>query len=516
MGYPSTIRSGCILVGNKLDELRSTVPSVTSLSYKGVPLVALPHTDETTLFMRNMGYEVVAPMDSTYSWPGPFTPYTHQRTTAGAMSVYPRLHVFDDPGLGKSAAAIWASDYLLTQGKIKNVLIVVPLSTMRETWDKELLQLVPFRSAALLYGTKKKRQANINKDAEYYIINHHGLKVIEEELIAKKFDLVIFDESTALKNSNTEMWRILNEVATKRLWLMTGTPTPNSPLDAWGQGRLIRPDLLPSSRTRWQQKTMLQVTRFKWVPKVNSAKDVKAALQPCVRHNKDECLDLPPVTYTFRESKLSSKQTAILKDIKNKAVSGFDDGDSVTAVNAAALLTKVLQVSQGAVINDQGGITDVESTDRMNVLLECINQTSRKVIVFVSYTAVLKKVYDELLKKKIGTVMVDGTVSKVARDAAYRSFRESPDIKVLVAHPQTTAHGLTLIEADTTVWYGPTYNAEHYEQANNRMNRPGQHHNMNVVHIYATPFEKAVYSTLQGKLDFQGAVLGAAKEWLAS
>lgn len=503
------------MVGNKLDELRSALPSVTQFKYKGVPLAALPHNDNSTLLMWNMGYDVTPPIDSKYHWPGPWPPYAHQRETAGAMSIYPRLHIFDDPGLGKSAAAIWASDYLMNVGAIKKVLLIVPLSTMRETWDKELMQLVPNRSVSVVYGTKKKRLNALNKDTEYYIINHHGLRVVEKELIKMKFDLVIFDESTALKNSNTEMWRALNEVAgDNRLWLMTGTPTPNSPLDAWGQGRLVRPELLPSSRTRWKQKTMLQVSRFKWVPKIDSAKIVQDALQPCVRHNKDECLDLPPVTYTFRETTLSPNQNKVLKEIKNKAKSDMAGGESVTAVNAAALLTKLLQVSQGCVINDQGGVTDVGATDRLKVLEECVAQTSRKVIVFVSYSAVLKNVYEELNKRGVGAVMVDGTVTKNKRDIAYRAFRKDNDVKVLVAHPQTTAHGLTLIEADTTIWYGPTYNAEHYEQANNRMNRPGQNYNMNVIHLYATPFEKAVYNTLRGKLDFQDAVLGVAKEFL--
>ena len=100
-----------------------------------------------------------------------------------------------------------------------------------------------------------------------------------------------------------------------------------------------------------------------------------------------------------------------------------------------------------------------------------------------------------------------------AADEAFEAFHQDPNTKVLVAHPQTAAHGLTLVEADTTIWFGPTYNAEHYEQANNRMNRPGQTHNMTIIHLYSTPFEKNIYAATQNKVDFQESVLGIFKDF---
>ena len=514
MNYPTTIRSGCVVAFHDKDMIEEMLPGATRFTYKNTELIAVKHTDESTLILRNSGYNVTPPISFSYNWPGPFTPYQHQLETAGAMSVYPRLHVFDDPGLGKSASCIWACDYLMKQGKVKKVLLVVPLSTMRATWDKELLQLVPHRSCSILYGSKTKRLKNLAYDCDFYIINHHGLKVIPDELQAMGFDLIVFDESTALKNSKTIIWKTVRKLSENcRLWLMTGTPTPNSPLDAFGQGRLVAPERLPPNFTRWREKVMLSVSRFKWVPKIDAWKHVNYALQPAVRHSKDECLDLPPVTYTFREAEDTPDQKRALKELNTKAQSDVGDA-TVTAVNAAALISKALQISQGEVINDTGGTTRIPAKGRLKVLKECIDQTSRKVIVFVNFTAVLDMIEDFLKKEGIGMVRVDGKITDKQREKNFKAFREDSDVKVLIAHPQTAAHGITLVEADTTIWYGAIYNAEYYEQANNRMNRPGQHHPMTVVHIYSSTFEMQIYKHLQGKIDFQDAVLSAVETFM--
>lgn len=426
------------------------------------------------------------------------------------MTVHKRCHVFDSPGLGKSAAALWASDYLMTIGAIKKVLLVVPLSTMDDTWNREALTLIPHRSMSILYGTRSKRLEALDKDADIAVLNHHGIKVIEDELVAKKFDLVIFDESTALKNASTAMWKSARRISEgARLWMMTGTPTPNSPLDAWGQGRLVSPELLPRSSSAWRNKVMQQLTRFKWIPRKTAAADVRCALQPAIRHSKSECLDLPPVTFVFRHTETSKEQLRALEELKTDAVAKMN-GVTVTAVHAAALVQKAMQIAQGAVINDDGNVTILDAASRHKVLREVIDQTDRKVIVFVSYTAVLKGVHDKLVKDGLGVVMVDGSVSKKNRDKAFRAFRSDPEVKVLVAHPQTASHGLTLVEADTIVWFGPVYNAEYYEQGNNRADRPGQTHNVTVVNLWGPTFEKEVYAALQGKLNFQDAVLGIA------
>lgn len=511
MGLPTTIRAGCIIAHHKREELLANIPGAIPFEYKGTPLVALKHTDTTSLILSNMGFSVDAPVNYSYNYPGPFDPYAHQRETVAAMTIHKRLHVFDDPGLGKSASAIWAADYLMTIGAVKRVLFVVPLSTMRDTWDREMMKLTPHRSCSVLYGSKKKRVEALAKGSDFCVINHHGINVMPEELEHGGFDLIVFDESTAIKNAKTKLWKNTKAIADNaRLWLMTGTPTPQSPLDAWGQGRLVNPDKLPRSFTHWKQRVMMQISRFKWVPKKDASHHVNQVLVPCVRHSKDACLDLPPVTYSFREAEMSKAQTKALKELNTEAIANAD-GKQITAVNAAALVTKALQIAQGHVIADGKMIADLEPKNRYKVLLECVEQTSRKVLVFVGYTAVLDGVHEALKNAGVGVVKVDGRTSKTRRDSIYNSFRNDPEVKVLLAHPQTTAHGLTLIEADTTIWYGPIYNAEYYEQANNRMNRPGQHHPMNVIHIYGAPFERAVYRHLQGKLDFQEAVLSAAE-----
>ena len=192
---------------------------------------------------------VPSPMERDYEWGGPFKPMEHQKVTASFLSITKRGFCFNEQGTGKTASSIWASDYLMKLGKIKRVLVVCPLSIIHSAWQADLFKFALHRTVNVAYGTREKRKDIINSDAEYVIINYDGIEIVEQDIKEAGFDLIIIDEANAYKSISTKRWKSMQRLISSNtwLWLMTGTPAAQSPVDAFGLGKLCVPDRCPRS-----------------------------------------------------------------------------------------------------------------------------------------------------------------------------------------------------------------------------------------------------------------------------
>ena len=152
------------------------------------------------------------------------------------------------------------------------------------------------------------------------------------------------------KNVGTKRFKSLLKILkpNTHLWMMTGTPAAQSPLDAYGLAKLVNPDGVPKFYTGWRDKVMYQASRFKWMPKPTSGGDVHDALQPAIRFTKEQCLDLPPVITVTREVPLTAQQAKYYKLLKDRMVMQAA-GETITAVNAAAGVNKLLQIGRAHV-----------------------------------------------------------------------------------------------------------------------------------------------------------------------
>jgi SNF2 family DNA or RNA helicase len=158
---------------------------------------------EETQVLRNLNINAPSPIEKRYAWTGRFKPFAHQVTTASFFTLNPRSFCFSEMGTGKTASAIWASDYLLTQKKINRVLIICPLSIMDSAWRNDLFNFAMHRKVDVAYGSADKRRKIIAGDAEYVIINYDGIEIVADEIAKGGFDLFIVDEATAYKNPQT-------------------------------------------------------------------------------------------------------------------------------------------------------------------------------------------------------------------------------------------------------------------------------------------------------------------------
>jgi len=176
-------------------------------------------------------------------------------------------------------------------------------------------------------------------------------------------------------------------------------------------------------------------------------------------------------------------------------------GEEITTVNAAAMLNKLLQLSCGAVYADTGETVAFDAGNRMDTLLEVIEEASQKVIVFAPYKHAINIISEKLTSEGISNAIINGAVSATARTNIFKRFQTEADPKVLVVQPQAAAHGVTLHAANVVVWWGPITSIETYLQANARVHRAGQHHPCTVVHLQGSPVERHIYKMLSQKLD---------------
>jgi len=441
-------------------------------------------------------------MNKDYSWPGMFKPFDHQRDTSQFLVSNKRAFCFNEAGTGKTSSVVWAADYLMDLGLIKKVLIICPLSIMYSAWQSDIFKTAMHRKAAVAHGTTAKRKKVLDGDYEFVIINYDGVATVKEEIKKAGFDLIVIDEANAYKTTTTVRWRTLKLLLTPNtgLWMLTGTPASQSPVDAYGLAKLVNPDRVPKFFTAWRDKVMFPVSKFKWVPKPGAKDVVFNALQPAIRYTKAECLDLPDVMYQYRDTTLTAQQQKYYSELKNEMFIKAA-GEEVSAVNAAAKLSKLLQLSGGAIYTDSGEVLEFDVSPRFNVLGEVLDETINKVIVFVPFRHTIRLVSDNLKKGGHSVEVINGDVSAAERSNIFLRFQTSDNPRILVIQPQSASHGVTLTAADTIVFWSPVMSVETYMQCIARIDRVGQKNKMTVVHLVGSEVERRMYKMLENKID---------------
>ena len=458
-----------------------------------------------------------SPIKRDYNYPGLYKPFDHQRVTSEFLSINHRAFCFNEAGTGKTSSVIWAADYLMTQKIIKRVLVVCPLSIMYSAWQADILNTAMHRSVAVAHGPASKRTKVIEGPYEFVIINYDGVAIVKEDIIKGGFDLIVIDEANAYKSPSTSRWKTLAKLLKPetRLWMMTGTPASQSPVDAYGLAKLVCPQNVPKFSMAWRDKVMYQVTRFKWVPKPNAKNDVFKALQPAIRFAKDECLDLPDVLYTTREVPLTPQVQKYYKMLKEQMMIEAA-GAQISAVNAAAGLNKLLQISGGAVYTDKKEVIEFDVQPRLTALMEVIDETEHKVIIFVPYRHTIELVSRYLTDHHVSNQVIQGDVSATQRANIINQFQSMEEPRVLVIQPQSASHGVTLTAANTVVFWSPVMSVETYLQCIARMDRVGQVNKMTVVHLQGSEVEKKMYTMLQGKVDMHTKLVDLYREELGA
>jgi SNF2 family DNA or RNA helicase len=495
------------------------LPVAQKFQAGGAWWLAVPHTVDVVRLLRNLGLNAPSPISYYYDWTGG-TPFDSQRVTADMCSIARRAYVLSEMGVGKTRAVLWVYDYLRREGLLHKLLVVAPLSTLVTVWQNEIFENFPHLETRVLHAySKARRLRELAQSADVYIVNHDGVEVIHQELFARAdIDGAVIDELASYRNRRTNRWKYVEPIVRRSnyAWGLTGSAINHAPTDAYGQSRLLTPALAGFSFKAFKDRTMRQVSNFTWVPRPEANDIAHGILQPAVRFTRAECFDLPPTTYSSRAVGLSPAATKAYKEMHQQLATQIRKHE-ITAANEGVKLSKLLQIAAGFAYDAGGKGRYVGGTDRFQEIIDLIEASSGKVIVFAPFRYMVE-LLNGVLSKKFTVAMIHGDVSPAKRTEIFAAFQSTnPDgsttePRVIAAHPQTMSHGLTLTAANTIIWASPPTSLETFQQANARITRVGQTQNTHIVMIGGTPIEAKVYAKLKRHASAQGALLELFEE----
>lgn len=468
------------------------------------------HDIGSTIMLRNLGFDVQSPVQLYYDFPHQMgePPFDIQKVTVEKLIENKRFYVLSGMGTGKTACIVWAYDYLRRLGLARKMLVVCPLSTMKFTWAAEFFKLCGDLKIVIVYGSKAKRLQLLAQDADVYIINHDGPLTVSEALLARKdISHLTLDELAVYRNAtDRSKWMQKFAQGIEWVWGLTGAPTPHLPTDVFGQAKILTPNRVDKHFGTFKRRCMLQVAPFTWVARKEANEIAFDALQPSVRFQLEDVTELPDYVSTRPDVDLGPKQKLIYEAIRKDAFALVGTNE-ITAVNAAAALNKLLQISLGWVYDNQGSIVQLDNDGRLDKLGEILDACEGKVIIFSAFKHAQTGLEAYIRKRGYSTVLVNGDTSAGKRAEIFRQFQFESDPRILNAHPQCMAHGVTLTAARTVIWFGPILSNEIYDQANMRIRRIGQKFKQQFVHIQATAAEKKAYGMLINQQSMQGQLL---------
>jgi len=440
---------------------------------------------------------------ATPGYNSPMTPpplYAHQIEDVAHILKNPKTLNFSSPGTGKTRTCIEAIRARKNEGR---TLVLCPKSIMRPAWGNDLDRFAPEISYSIADASH--RAEGFFAKTDVVVMNHDGISWLEQCVkqhnpILNDFCQLIIDESTYYKNDSGRTKAIckLKQLFKYRI-LLTGTPYSNSLTDIWRQAFICDDgERLGNSFYKFRSQVcvakMLGNGITVWKDKANMEPVIYHLLKDIViRHKLEDCISIPPNTVQEVVFELNPTHMRIYKELEEEALLTIGEG-KVTAINAAVLANKLLQVASGAVY-DSTGVVHLLDTDRYELIKDLAEARPQCIIAF-HWTHQKTHLQKLLPHAKV----IDGTVTIRERNTLVDAF-QAGNIPQLLIHPKSGAHGLTLTAGHATIWASPTYSSEEFTQFNNRIYRAGQTKKTETILIQAkNTIEGTVFAKLQGKL----------------
>ena len=445
-------------------------------------------------------------------------PYLHQKKSLKKYLSSDIIFDTSDPGTGKTLPNLFAIKHYLKPGE--KALVLCPKSIMMNVWYNEAKTLIPTLRIAVAYAENRAQAFAANADV--YVTNHDAVKwlITQKPTFWKAFKILVIDESGAFKHHTSQRSKAAAKIAPYFMhrYLLNGTPFSNTITEVWHQAFLLDSGKrLGNSFYKFRdavctpERVGPNPNALKWTDKDGAENAVVALLKDVIVRNKFEnCVSIPATHYYTREYLLTTKQALVYRVLARERVLALEKG-TITAINAAAVATKLLQISAGAVYAD--GVASTIATDRAELVLDLIEERDQCVVFFL-WEHIRDALVLEAGKRKGAFAVIDGSTSSKLREEHIANF-QAGKIKAIFAHPQTAAHGITLTRGHTVIWFSPTYNYEHYKQGNARVVRTGQKRKTEIINIIASgTLEEQVMEICMGKKKNLTAMLEEVTETL--
>jgi SNF2-related protein len=447
-----------------------------------------------------------------------FIPHNYQKYCIDKVVNTEKVGLLLDMGLGKTIITLTAIDELkLNLFEINKVLVVAPKKVAESTWFREAekwdhLKLLKF-SAVL--GSEKKRINALNTPADIYVINRENIPwLVDYYRNDWPFDMVVIDEFSSFKNHQAKRFKALKLVLgkIKRLVGLTGTPAPNGLKDIWAQIYLLdQGERLGKNITAFREK-YFNFYRYgnnlygEYELKQGSDKSIMDRIADiCVSMKAEDYLELPDVVDNIISVELDAKARKQYEELEKQMILELNSLEEITVANAAALSNKLLQLSNGAVYDENAKIHEIHKC-KIESFMELVESLEGKnLLVFYAFKHDLSRIMESLSKsgKKIRVLSNDDDI----RDW------NSGKIDILLAHPASAAYGLNLQDGGNhVIWFGLNWSLELYQQANKRLHRQGQKEKVIIHHLVCSNTrDEDVMKALQSKGDIQEELLQSLK-----
>jgi len=441
-----------------------------------------------------------------------------------------RLHFayFMEMGTGKTKVTIDNLAYLYHCNKINFALVVAP-NTVYQNWKRELDIHCPISTSVFTYKVDKIKNFKFDKDKmNIFLMNveafsHQSGKTVANMLLGNYGNkgCMVIDESTTIKNRTAIRTKNIVSLGRKAKYrrILTGSPITKSPLDLFSQANFLGNDLLKCSDNYYVFQSTYCILR----KITNSAgrafnlavgfKDLgrleKIVKSFSFRVRKKDCLDLPDKVYQKRVIPLSPKQRKIYDELKQNARIIIED-KKVEYNTKITEIIKLLQVTAGFIKTEEGAIEEFESA-KMKELLNVLEETEGKVIIWANWVHSLQMIIKEL-KKKYGNesvVAIYGAIPSQEREEAVDKFQKDDKTRFFISNPQTGGYGLTLTEANTVIYFSNNYDLEQRQQSEDRAHRIGQQNKVLYIDLVAEKtVDESVIRALNQKIKLSAETLG--------
>ena len=441
-----------------------------------------------------------------------FTPHDYQIRAIRRVVEQEHVGLFLDMGLGKTVITLTAVQELIYDlFEVSKVLVIAPKRVAEDTWTREHAKWDHLQGLTIskVMGTAEQRGRALSEDADVYVIGRDNVVWLVRELKAWPFDMVVIDELSSFKNPQAKRFRALRKVlpASRRVVGLTGTPSPNGLMDLWAELYLLdRGERLGRTLGAYREEFFRPGARngyvvYRWEPLRGAQERIEKLISDiCVSMSAADYLQLPDRIDNVIPVRLSPQELSAYRTMEKEQLLRVE-GEDVVAMNAAAVMTKLLQIANGSVYADDGAVVRIHR-EKLDALAEIVDTTAEPVLVFYSFRHDLSAILQEI---------PDARELSGQEDIAAWNRGE---IRVLLAHPASVGYGLNLQEGGhVIVWYGPTWSLELYQQANARLHRQGQEKPVIVHHLVAEgTVDEQVMRALQHKDTSQAALLEALRE----
>lgn len=481
-------------------------------------------------------------MDSPQTFEFKTEPFKHQREIWLNTRSEHHYGLFLEMGLGKTKICIDTIAWQYQMGLIEMAIVVAPKRVYGNWSATELPIHMPDNVEYDVWtyqGLKTKKEERLveefigSKKLKIVLLNYDAVKIprvdkVLKQLTRKSFYTLIADESTKIKNTKTKTHKAVVALARSASFvrILTGTPLAEGPIDIWGQlmafnNRPFGMRSFVAFRSRYCKTVTMKMGNrsFEKIVGVQNINELERLLSKnAAVLTKDKVLDLPPKIFTKVPVEWNPEQARAYTELRDRALTYINDHE-ITGANALAIMMRLHQITCGQIKTEEG-YERIEN-NRIETCSELIAESASKVVVWCHFKEAQNALYDAL-RPLYGAVRITAGMTEKALQETLHNFRTLPAFsydedakpedfcKVLIANPMSAGHGITLVEAQTVIYYSNPFSLELRLQSEDRCHRIGQTGAVNYYDLFIPKtVDVHVLRSLAGKKNFQNQIMNS-------